>query len=204
MVERLINEVNIALENRLYLVALNTALTLPDICGRAKYPNTKTSDRYKMWYKEYIGQYEQGGNVTDKMPYLNEEVVYQLRCALLHQGNPNIGKEKTGIDCFELVIEAPQNGFGIYVDSSCISEHPDNTTVYSYRVSIHGLCFKLCSTALAYYKNNKEQFNFFDYTIIDMEKELVKMQPYLKCIEEYEIEETIRKMKEDGKNYRGG
>ena len=59
MIHKLIDEIEIALENNLYLVALNTALTLPDICGKAEYPQLKTAERYKKWYDEYIGQYEQ-------------------------------------------------------------------------------------------------------------------------------------------------
>lgn len=82
MVERLINEVNIALENRLYLVALNTALTLPDICGKAKYPELRTASRYKKWYQEHVGQYEKSTKSSNNMPYLSADVVYQLRCAL--------------------------------------------------------------------------------------------------------------------------
>lgn len=47
MVERLVKEIYSGLHNRCYLSALTTALTLPDICGKAKYPNEKTTKRYK-------------------------------------------------------------------------------------------------------------------------------------------------------------
>lgn len=190
MVEMLINEIEQALENRLYMVALNTALTLPDICGKATYPTLKTSERYKKWYDEYVGQKERGNKSEGDMPYLSADVVYQLRCSLLHQGNPNIEKKKTGIDCFELVIEAPQEIFAIYVDCSMVSQNADNTEAFNYRVSIHRLCLLLCDAAIKFYSQNKEKFNFFNYTIIDMEKEMSKMQPYLDCIREYEIEEA--------------
>lgn len=192
MVERLINEVNIALENRLYLVALNTALTLPDICGKAKYPELKTASRYKKWYQEHVGQYEKSTKSSDNMPYLSADVVYQLRCALLHQGNPNVDTN-TGIDCFELVIEVPQTWIAIYADCSSICEHADKTVTRNYRVSIHRLCLILCETARAFYMKNKELFNFFNYTIIDMEEETKKMQPYLDCIMEYERQEAIKR-----------
>ena len=194
MIERLINEINAALENRLYLVALNTALTLPDICGKAKYPELGTTARYKKWYQEYIGQYEKDSKSTDGMPYLSADVVYQLRCALSHQGNPNVEKEKTGIDIFELVIEEPQTWFAIYADFSSRCQHADSSTTISYRVSIHRLCFILCETVHNYYLKNKQLFNFFNYTIIDMEKERIRMQPYLDCITEYEIEEARKRM----------
>lgn len=193
MIEMLIDEIDQALENRLYMVALNTALTLPDICGNAKYPNLKTAERYKKWYDEYVGQKERPKKTGGDMPYLSADVVYQLRCSLLHQGNPNIEKEKTGIDCFELVIEAPQEIFAVYADCSMVCQDADNTKAFNYRVSIHRLCLLLCDAARKFYLQNKEKFNFFNYTVIDMEKELPKMQPYLDCIREYEIEEEKKR-----------
>ena len=39
MVDQLVKEIRKALENELYFVALNSALTLPDICGKVAYPN---------------------------------------------------------------------------------------------------------------------------------------------------------------------
>ena len=50
MVDRIVKEINICLENDCYISALGMALTLPDICGRAKYPQWKKHDvglRYK-------------------------------------------------------------------------------------------------------------------------------------------------------------
>ena len=193
MVERLINEIYMALENRLYLVALNTALTLPDICGKAEFPELGTRARYKKWYQDHVEKSEKSSKTGDNMPYLSAETVYQLRCALLHQGNPNVDKN-TGIDCFELVIEVPQTWIGIYADCSSICEHADKTITRNYRVSIHRLCLILCETARAFYIKNKSLFNFFNYTIIDMEKEMVRMKPYLDCIREYKIEEAIKRM----------
>ena len=170
MVNKLIREINIALDNDLYFVALNTALTLPDICGRAEYPELRTAERYKKWYQEYIGQYEQCPEDKDNntgFPYLSDDVVYQLRCSILHQGNLNIEKGKTGIDKFALTIES-KNEFNIYFDTSSmsISVNPYKT----YRVSIRRLCFILCRCAVKYYERNKQKFNFFNYKIIDYDK----------------------------------
>ena len=38
MIDKLINEINEALSHNLYFAALSLALTLPDICGKAEYP----------------------------------------------------------------------------------------------------------------------------------------------------------------------
>ena len=52
----LTNEIEKALKNNLYLVALNTALTLPDICGKAEFPNKSTTKRYIEWFDKRTGQ----------------------------------------------------------------------------------------------------------------------------------------------------
>lgn len=50
MIDHIVKEINICLENDCYISALGMALTLPDICGKAKYPKWKKHDvglRYK-------------------------------------------------------------------------------------------------------------------------------------------------------------
>lgn len=181
MVNQLINEINFALDNNLYLVALNTALTLPDICGKAEYTNEKSSKkRYIDWYDNYIGQYEINPHNTEhgiNMPYLSGDVVYSLRCSLLHQGNPNIDK-KQNINQFSLVIEK-KNEFDIYADSASCGNNER-----TYKVNIRRLCCILCWTVEHYYNTNKEKFNFFNYSIIDIDEERKKIDNAYKRIDE--------------------
>lgn len=72
----MIDEIAVALNQGLYLVALSAALTLPDVCGKAEYPEERVSTRYKKWYSTFVPD----GN-------LPEDSVYALRCSLLHEGN---------------------------------------------------------------------------------------------------------------------
>lgn len=59
MVFRFVHDIRKALENELYFVALSSALTLPDICGKVAYPDERSSrKRYILWYDEEIGKYE--------------------------------------------------------------------------------------------------------------------------------------------------
>ena len=58
MIKRIVDDINKALENNAYFAALSLALTLPDVCGKAEYPNDGTGKRYKKWYDEYVGKYE--------------------------------------------------------------------------------------------------------------------------------------------------
>lgn len=91
MVERLVKEIYCDLHNRCYISALTTALTLPDICGKAKYPNEKTTKRYKQWLDDYVCKKQPFGLQADV------EIIYNLRCSLLHEGNLSINKEKCKI-----------------------------------------------------------------------------------------------------------
>lgn len=45
MVQRIVDDIRAALDHDLYFAALSTALTLPDICGKAEYPNEKSSKK---------------------------------------------------------------------------------------------------------------------------------------------------------------
>ena len=102
MLLSLIDDMNKALDNDCFFSALSLALTLPDICGKAKYPTDGNKKRYIAWYDEYVGAYEQCPGEEGKMPYLSGEVVYQLRCSFLHQGNPNIDKSKINEECCKI------------------------------------------------------------------------------------------------------
>ena len=112
------------------------------------------------------------------MPYLSGEVVYSLRNNVLHQGNPNIDNTKikeevNKIDKFSLVIEK-KNKFDIYADASSLTK--DLTSIQpkevrSYRVNVRRLCFIISSVAKNMYAKNKDKFNFFNFEIIDWDKE---------------------------------
>lgn len=180
MMLQLINDVNKALDAECYYSALTLALTFPDICGKAEYPQEKsTAKRYKDWYDNQIGRYEQSPSEQcrdNPMPYLSGEVVYSLRNSLLHQGTPNIdvngikdGNNK--IDIFELAIES-KNLFDIYGDSVSIY----NGCVRTYRVNVRRLCLILCLSTKAYYEKNKDKFDFFHCSIIDWDSEAAKMR----------------------------
>ena len=163
MINRLVQDIRKALENELYFVALSSALTLPDICGKAAHPTEKSSrKRYILWYDEEIGKYEKCPNDQDEMPYLSGEVIYSLRCSLLHEGNPNVNNDSLRInqpiDYFSLVIERA-NQFDIYSDSSQITQYGNKET-REYRMNVRRICMILCDVAESYYKDNTDKFHF--------------------------------------------
>lgn len=166
MVLKIIEDINKCLDNNIYLSALITALTLPDICGKAMYPNNKPKERYVKWYDQYIGQYEKTELIEKEgIPYPSGEVVYNLRNSLMHEGNLNINEKTCDIQEFELLIE-DKNQFGVYVGSAGVRANYIGDEVVkvtkSLCINIRQLCFNLCACAEHYYKNNKDKFDFFN------------------------------------------
>ena len=177
MIIQLIDDMNRALDHDCFFSALSLALTLPDICGKAKYPKEKsTKKRYIDWYDEYVGKYEKcpGDN---SMPYLNGEVVYNLRCSMLHQGTPNVNsadikEEACKLDNFDLLTEKKKD-INVFMDrASVCSSNLGNSerTTRSYEVNVRRLCFILSACAKAYYEEHKEQFDFFNYHVVDIDE----------------------------------
>ena len=170
--EQIIKEINICLEHECFMSALGMALTLPDICGKAEYPTDGVTKRYIKWTNEYISAYEKDDSPYGiDMPYLSSEVLYNLRNAFLHQGNPNIVSSeikdiRCKVDEFNLVIGSTFSG-----DTSSVHYGANQQVIYRrLDINIVNLCTKLTRTAEGYYRANQEKFNFFNCTIDDRRK----------------------------------
>ncbi len=181
MVDKIVHEIEQALDNNMFISALSLALILPDMCGKAAYPNLKSGARYKKWYSEYMGKYEKPPMVDGvQMPYMNAEVVYQLRCSLFHQGDLSIDNEKINekniIDDFVIVIEKTKD-FNIYGGemSGISQDFPGEGSKKSYRVNVQNFCRKMCLNAMDFYESNKGKFNFFNYRIVDWDEVTAKL-----------------------------
>ena len=161
MIQKIIDDVSKALEHQCFTPALMAALTLPDICGNVEYPGYTSKKRYVSWFDKYIPHglspfwdNEKGKN----LPELNGEIVYLLRCSLLHEGTINF--EKTKIKCienrfdyFELYTE-PFNENDIYL--TILRRSPTSKAMI---VGIRGLCMLLTRTASAYYDQYSVKFH---------------------------------------------
>ena len=170
MVDTLVEQINKSLKNNCYMTALTTTLILPDICGKAKYPDLNNRKRYVKWYDEYIGKYEKNPSQNDDMPYLSGEFVWKLRCSLLHEGNPNVSKRDTGIDYFELLWQGYQSCSQV-VDSAFVQKYTYGSIIKKeFSVNIIRICNIICSVAKNYYNEYKDTFNFFNYRISNMDK----------------------------------
>ncbi len=175
MINSIIKDIETSLKSEAFLSALALALTLPDICGKAEFPQDGNGSRYIKWFDNYIGQYEkppqkhdEQHNKFDDMPYMSGEVVYQLRNCFLHQGTPNIESGKIHdprckVTHFTLTITNAINGGSSSISQNSSLESEDRTL----EINIVNLCCKLCLVAKAYYDDNKDKFTFFEYDLQD-------------------------------------
>ena len=171
MINRITDEMKKCVENECFIAALALALTLPDTCGKAEYPQeNSTKKRYIDWYDKYVGFYEKPPSVHSKdMPYSSGEVVYSLRNHMLHQGTPNIDSTKIAedrckIDKFHLVIDSGYNGGISGVSYGMDMEIQERTL----EINIVNLCSKIGAAAKSYYMNNPEKFSFIQYDLKDI------------------------------------
>lgn len=85
--EDFLKEIELALEHKLYFIALSSTLTLPDICGALGSENNKASGKkYKEWYDKYA--------FNKCSTILDGHNCYKFRCSLLHQGSTIDSSEK--------------------------------------------------------------------------------------------------------------
>lgn len=190
MVNRIIKEVKLALDNECYIVALMGALTLPDICGKSAYPNLRSGERYKKWCDEYvysqIQHTDEDGNPLDfGITELSGKVLYSLRCCLLHQGSADIEGKECEVEDFELVIQ-PKNDFNLYVDSVGVTWSKNDFEHRERHMSlqIRNICKELCDAAKLYYQNHKDEFEFINYKIVQIDPDAEYPWDYCKEIPE--------------------
>lgn len=149
----LINQAKKAQEMEIYFPSLAQGFALIDACARIEYPNDTVSSRYIKWCDKYmVGDFKHLNQTS--LPYTSGEVLYQLRCQLLHEGNVNVDfvnkirDEKNKVNEFELVI-THHNPIGSplgIMESGKMS------------LNIDGLCNLIFDETKRYYENNVSKF----------------------------------------------
>lgn len=178
MLLRLVEDVERAIEHECYFAALALALTLPDICGQAEFPYEGNGARYTKWCRQFVCEENSRDNpYSGDMPYLNDDMLYNLRCAFLHQGIPNPsaniyrGKpprykdERCKVDHFTLEITDPDSPDGETAMVSYTAHMKiDHREI---KIGVRDLCYRLRIAAKKYYEDNPDKFTSFDFDIAD-------------------------------------
>jgi hypothetical protein len=215
MIDRLITEIKQCMEYDLLLPALALALTLPDTCGKAEYPQEKsTKTRFTDWYNKHVCAAWKPLRLNENGPnmsYLSGEMAYNLRCQYLHQSTPNIDFskkefEKNQVDSFRLVLTRKDNLFAPH-DAAFMMLTPDaqdetaQIPIYAeYEINVRWLCESICTAAEKYYRENKSCFNFLQYEIVDYDSEENQPPPPLSKEIEKAYLELSRKINQELQN----
>ena len=175
MIEHLITEINSCLKNNLQIAALTMALILPDTCGKVYRPNVKNHERYVCWYNDHIIAPKKNLLGFDNADcfYASGEVVYQLRCAMLHESNPVVDGTAEKITKFSLVWRSVSSASRRAIESCTQVDEEGKIIFKTLSIDIVSLCQDICEAALEYYLENKEKFSF-DYRIVSTTDSVAK------------------------------
>lgn len=178
MIDRLIDEIYVSMNNNCFLTALTTALSIPDICGKAEYPNLKPAERYVKWFDTFIGDYEKSPSSTDEQPYMNGELICSLRNNALHEATYNIDQKKNDIQEFNLLIQNPNRAKISGASAGVVYHYMDGEEIRGNRrinISVIDLILKICLCGRTYYNKNKDKFNFMENKIMTIDDSMRNM-----------------------------
>ena len=92
----LLDQISVAVEAKLYFLALAGALIIPDIAGAIDQPGAPVGQRYRSWFTAWVAThfpaFQRHGEVL-----LTAEDCYLFRCSLVHQAlMPEPAQHSTG------------------------------------------------------------------------------------------------------------
>lgn len=156
MIEKYVEDIRRSLENKCYFAALSLALTLPDICGSAEYPDESVTKRYVTWYDENIGKFLSRETEYDGThnPWMSGEVVYHLKNNFVSQVSVNTD-DKDEPNRYVLIL-----GDGTTMTHLTFNAGvPKQGRYYKMMaIDVTYLCDMICNCAGWYYDANKEKF----------------------------------------------
>ena len=168
-VELLLNEIDKSTEHKQYLIALFSALTVPDILGKVKYPNARgNEERYINWFNENIKDSFEAILGIENTVKMDGKACFRLRNALLHGGG-NVLNSNPKIDEFVLSFGDEDFVRGNYAGNyySLDQWNPETGEApqikYLY-ISCKELCRKIVVAAREFIRNNPD----LDYPTVRM------------------------------------
>lgn len=136
--EELLTKIKKALECKLYLVALQSTLTIPDICAKL------TIGKGDVHKSDYINWYE--GNIKNKQGLTGQEC-YSFRCAMLHEGRMR-HKE---MEHSRIIFLVPNDE---YIFSGNIFRNINGQNAIN--IDLVSFCNEMINCALKWWQINKE------------------------------------------------
>ncbi len=125
--EEIAKQIQIAINNKLYYLALYVTLTLPDILGAlVSDDGIRNKDRYIWWFDTYVTPQNADSNGNS---LLTGEISYKLRCSLLHEGKMELEAERVGYS--RIIFTTPEGS----MQSHCFEQQYDDEIALLLNVS---------------------------------------------------------------------
>ena len=154
MIEKIINDILIAKDNRAYLSALSLSLTLPSILSSIDINQKSTRKDYVAWFDQWVYKYYEQPKSDNEIinkgieaTKFDGENCYALRCSLLHAGNTDLIESKGKIGYFVLCASDKSSHEG---DASVCSVSCDSASDIYVSLNVVGLIDAIVSGAREY------------------------------------------------------
>ncbi len=143
--DELLRQITVALDCRLYFIALQSTLTLPAICAELDgLPDKKDSIKYRKWYNKHIFP-----------KHLTAKECYDFRCSLLHEGSSVRGKNKSG-SMRRVIFVYPNPMLRMDNVKFCNMGNADNATC----IDIHNFCHDMMNSVKIWNDKVKDSPNY--------------------------------------------
>jgi len=106
-IEKVIEEIEKALESKLYNIGLISILTLPDIICQSISDTDTNSKTYINWFDEYVSKFFSKDVLNNTL--LNGNDCYSLRCSVLHKGTTDITVQRKRKNLENFIVFASHN-----------------------------------------------------------------------------------------------
>lgn len=173
MLGPLIAETRQALDAKLHHVALQSALTLPDICGSVEYPESKDNiaERYIRWCESHLECCSDRPGRENGVPNVSGEVIYNLRNNLLHAGCAKVDRSKfkrdeTNVLDHLILIVGSYEG----VQVAAAVDIPNRPSVKTIITTVEALVHDICDAAEKSYAGHRDEFDCQLSPILDFSK----------------------------------
>lgn len=171
-IEVMVDEVEKAIEHKLFLSALHMALSIPDVLGNIEYSSGNRKEKYIKWFDEFVKNdfgmpYYGSFGKDENRPQFDGKVCYKLRCSLFHELSNKMAEKDSNelvIDEFVISLDSREFYTGNYAGSELIPAPQGwKQKCYLY-FSARDVSSKIALAAKAYVVSNPEK----DYPKIKM------------------------------------
>lgn len=157
----IIGDIERALQGKAYFSALALSLAIVEKCAKVENDGDGGKINYSKWADKHLFEgykdHDRKTSFGKILPYMNGEILYQLRCSMLHDVSSGldynrITDKENKLSSFVLIIVE----YNEFLPDSIHSVNDQNEKEID--IYIEPLCHKICEAAKQYYEKNKDKF----------------------------------------------